>query len=233
MHEIHIRKGKLYFGGVLAMNDGTKNEMMQRIEKAALQLFTHQGFDGTSIREIATAAKCNVANISYYFDSKKGLLEYLMKQYFETYFSYIHVVLQDENNQTMTDLFLQLVDTILHYQFENRQLTRFVQREILLDTTLAREIMTTYFMREKYIFSSIIHEGKRTKEFQKVKDEEVLLYVGSYLSAPFIYEHYMNEVLHCSVWEKNYASKYILNFHQWFHRNLLNQVAVCKENFSV
>ena len=39
MHEIHIRKGKLYFGGVLAMNDGTKNEMMQRIEKAALQLF--------------------------------------------------------------------------------------------------------------------------------------------------------------------------------------------------
>lgn len=199
-----------------------KNEMKQRIEKAALQLFTHQGFNGTSVREIAKAAKCNIANISYYFESKKGLLEYLMQQYFETYFECMNQVLQDEQRRTMTDLFIGLVENILHYQFENQQLTRFVQREVLLDTTLAREIMTTYFMREKYIFASIIHEGKRTKEFRIVKDEEVLLYVRSYLSAPFIYAHYMNEVLHWSVWEQSYEEKYKENFYQWVNRNLLD-----------
>ena len=209
-----------------------KNEMKQRIEEAALKLFTHQGFDGTSVREIAKVAKCNIANISYYFESKKGLLEYLMKQYFETYFEYMNQVLQDESKRTMTDLFIGLVENILHYQFKNQHLTRFVQREVLLDTTLAREIMTTYFMREKYIFASIIHEGKRTKEFRKVKDEEVLLYVRSYLSAPFIYAHYMNEVLHWSVWDHSYEEKYKENFYQWVDRNLLHAKKMSQDSYT-
>ena len=40
---------------------------------AALGLFGRQGFDGTSTREIAAAAKANIASISYHFGGKDGL----------------------------------------------------------------------------------------------------------------------------------------------------------------
>lgn len=211
---------KVWLGG-MSMALAVKNEMMAKIERAALQLFTYQGYNGTSIREIASLAKCNVANISYYFQNKKGLLEYLIKKYFEGYFSCIDQVLQDENRKTMTDLFFGLVEEILYFQFQNEKLARFVQREVTLDTLLAREVMSTYFMREKYIFSSILHEGKRTKEFQEMQDAETLLFVRSYLSAPFIYSNYMQEVLHWSVQDSFYEKKYVAYFHTWAHRNLL------------
>lgn len=40
---------------------------------AALRLFGRQGYDGTSTRQIADAAKANIASIAYHFGSKDGL----------------------------------------------------------------------------------------------------------------------------------------------------------------
>lgn len=41
--------------------------------RAALKLFGRQGFDGTSTREIAAAAKANIGSIAYHFGGKDGL----------------------------------------------------------------------------------------------------------------------------------------------------------------
>lgn len=41
--------------------------------RAALQLFGRQGYDGTSTREIAAAAKANIGSIAYHFGGKEGL----------------------------------------------------------------------------------------------------------------------------------------------------------------
>lgn len=41
--------------------------------QAALKLFGQKGFDGTSTREIATAARANIGSIAYHFGGKEGL----------------------------------------------------------------------------------------------------------------------------------------------------------------
>lgn len=41
--------------------------------RAALKLFGRQGYDGTSTREIAAAAKANIGSIAYHFGGKDGL----------------------------------------------------------------------------------------------------------------------------------------------------------------
>lgn len=41
--------------------------------QAGLKLFGRQGFDGTSTREIAAAAKANIGSIAYHFGGKDGL----------------------------------------------------------------------------------------------------------------------------------------------------------------
>ena len=48
-------------------------EARNRLLDAALKLFADKGFSQTSTREIAQAAKANLASISYYFGDKEGL----------------------------------------------------------------------------------------------------------------------------------------------------------------
>ena len=54
------------------------NEKQLQIIQVAEKLFSEQGFDGTSVRQIAKEADINIAMISYYFGSKEKLLEVLM-----------------------------------------------------------------------------------------------------------------------------------------------------------
>lgn len=52
-----------------------------RIEAAALQLFTHQGFHSTRMREIAEKAEVSSGSIYTYYPSKEALYESLVKNY--------------------------------------------------------------------------------------------------------------------------------------------------------
>jgi len=44
-----------------------------RLLDAAEQLFSEQGFDATSIRDLAAATDCNIASVNYYFGGKENL----------------------------------------------------------------------------------------------------------------------------------------------------------------
>lgn len=54
------------------------HEKQIKILKVAEKLFAENGFDGTSVRQIAKEANINIAMISYYFGSKEKLLEALL-----------------------------------------------------------------------------------------------------------------------------------------------------------
>lgn len=59
------------------MNTASTHSPSEQTRKAlvlaALRLFGRQGFDGTSTREIAGAAKANIGSIAYHFGNKDGL----------------------------------------------------------------------------------------------------------------------------------------------------------------
>ncbi len=50
-------------------------ETRQRILDSALDLFREQGFEGTTMRGIATAARTSLGNVYYYFRSKEHLIQ--------------------------------------------------------------------------------------------------------------------------------------------------------------
>ncbi|WP_295812714.1 CerR family C-terminal domain-containing protein [uncultured Nitratireductor sp.] len=55
--------------GRLSSADHTRHSLVQ----AGLKLFGEKGYDGTTTREIATAANANIGSISYHFGGKDGL----------------------------------------------------------------------------------------------------------------------------------------------------------------
>jgi AcrR family transcriptional regulator len=53
--------------------DNSAGGVRDRLLDAAEQLFAEQGYDGTSIRDLAAAAGCNIASVNYYFGGKEKL----------------------------------------------------------------------------------------------------------------------------------------------------------------
>lgn len=53
----------------------------ERLLDAAEELFSERGFDGTSVRDLAGAAGCNVASINYYYGGKDKLYEEVWRRH--------------------------------------------------------------------------------------------------------------------------------------------------------
>ncbi len=54
-------------------------ETKSKIMEAARILFANQGFEGTSVREIATSADVNVASVNYHFSNKENLFAEILR----------------------------------------------------------------------------------------------------------------------------------------------------------
>jgi len=55
-------------------------EVKDRIMQVASEMFIRNGYDGTSVRDIATAADTNVAMVNYYYGSKYNLFEIIFEK---------------------------------------------------------------------------------------------------------------------------------------------------------
>ena len=62
-------------------NDGPIKSVKDRLLDAAEGLFCERGFKGTSIRDIAASAGCNIASVNYYFGSKEKLYEEVWRRH--------------------------------------------------------------------------------------------------------------------------------------------------------
>ena len=70
------------YGGELVMDRGnTKREILD----AALELFSVQGFEATSISQIASAVGIRKASLYSHFENKQAILDTLVKAVFEHY----------------------------------------------------------------------------------------------------------------------------------------------------
>ncbi|MGB0454617.1 MAG: TetR family transcriptional regulator [Bacteriovoracaceae bacterium] len=61
------------------MNRESDQGTKEKILDVSCKLFSQKGFNGTSIRDIATAADVNVASINYHFKNKQNLLIEVMR----------------------------------------------------------------------------------------------------------------------------------------------------------
>ncbi|MFC7061517.1 forespore capture DNA-binding protein RefZ [Halobacillus seohaensis] len=151
----------------------------QRVLDVSCSLFYSNGFNGTSVRDIAKKAKVNVSLIHYYFKSKQGLFESLAIRYFEPY---LEMIEQEANAKTQTDL-LQLIKGILHYKQDHYQLSCLVYRELSLNTVFAKEMLVTYLAKENHLLAQILF-NKNTKFDLTFKEKLCLLQLKGLLNVP-------------------------------------------------
>ena len=88
---------------------GKKEDLL----KAAVQLFSQQGFDGTTTAQLAGAAKVSEPVIYYHFKNKDDLFTHILTSTFSEYFSRLNKI--TDNSDTQFEKIVNLID--LHFTF--------------------------------------------------------------------------------------------------------------------
>ncbi|HEA29491.1 MAG TPA: TetR/AcrR family transcriptional regulator [Leeuwenhoekiella sp.] len=142
------------------------SEKKIQIMEVAEKLFAENGFDGTSVRQIAKAADINVAMISYYFGSKEKLLEAMLLFRISDYMS----ELQSTITPAMTPLekincFINIVITRVH---RNRRMHKIVNFEYTKDSRTIDFDKYIDQKKENYkIVEEFIKSGQQDGSFRK------------------------------------------------------------------
>ncbi len=142
----------------------------EQILEVAEALFAEHGYEGTSVRTLATKAHINVAMVSYYFGSKEKLFEALV----EYRAGGAHEKLQSLNQKQYDPItkIEKLVDIYVDRIFDNHRFHKILQREIALQQrSKMHEVITGILMRNMNEIRKMIEEGQRKKVFRKVDIE--------------------------------------------------------------
>jgi AcrR family transcriptional regulator len=66
-----------------AIASGSDKPVQERLLDAAEELFCEHGFEGTSVRDLAATAGCNIASVNYYFGGKEKLYLEVWRRHFK------------------------------------------------------------------------------------------------------------------------------------------------------
>jgi AcrR family transcriptional regulator len=118
---------------------GEGSATRRRILQIALTLMSQRGVDGTSMRDLASAAGLNVASLYHYFPSKRDLLEsVLIEQGFLPIRPVTGVDATDPDSEALT--LAQLLAEIMTSMFEVEDFVRLMVGEAMRGEATARAV---------------------------------------------------------------------------------------------
>ena len=126
------------------------NQSVQdRLLNAAEELFCEKGFEGTSIRDIAASAECNIASVNYYFGGKQQLYEQVWKRHLipmrdSRLQSIEKISFSLENKPTLEDLIKSFAESFMGSIVETQKVSN-------LNKLMAREYINKHLPAEMFL----------------------------------------------------------------------------------
>ena len=148
------------------------SEKQIHILDVAEKLIAKKGFEGTSIRDISTEAKINVAMISYYFGSKEKMMSYLyryrVQKTRESFAEFAEVIKDGKPEMQMKELVKYVVNQLFKFNYFHGFVTQELRHtEHLKDDLL--EFYTTFTSKlddviKKGVASGVFHHAPKPED---------------------------------------------------------------------
>ncbi|HXB44278.1 MAG TPA: TetR family transcriptional regulator [Puia sp.] len=140
----------------------------EHILAIAEKLFGDNGFDGTSVRDIAQHANVNLAMISYYFGSKEKLLEALLEQ--RANYTILEALNKDESLTPW-----EKIDRVVDF-YVDKIMSNLCIHNIMLQGNNSRsddikDLITKIKLKNFEQIRKILLDGQKKKFFRKVDIE--------------------------------------------------------------
>ncbi len=120
------------------------SEKQIHILNVAEELIAKKGFEGTSVRDIASKANINVAMISYYFGSKEKMMSYLyhyrVQKTREHFSEFSETIKEAKPELQMKEIIKYIVEQLFKYSFFHG----FVTQELRYNEHLKEDLMGFY-----------------------------------------------------------------------------------------
>ncbi|MFD1851869.1 forespore capture DNA-binding protein RefZ [Oceanobacillus bengalensis] len=203
------------------------NPSKEKVIKAASSLFFQKGFNGTSVRDIANKASVNISAINYYFNSKQGLLEYAVTNYYENYLSSIEDTIKQSETLTPLEKLHALILAIIHYKQSNYQLSCFIQRELSLDSVFVREITVTYLAKENFYLKKFFFDALEGRVRSDTKHYLLMQLKGMLITPYILHKEWKDQVIG-DYSHRLFVKNYTKIIQDWIQ--LINQNGIGTEN---
>jgi len=155
-------------------SDLSKSCKKVQILEAATEVFATKGFEGASIRELASAAKVNIAMINYYFGSKEKLFNDVVNYHSEYMYASLKDIVSRTGISYLEKVFM-LIDLHVDKLAKNRNYHKLIHHEIMLNQrNEVSESIQKIITQSSTLTKSIIEDGIKSGEFREVDVELTL-----------------------------------------------------------
>lgn len=138
------------------------------IINVAVELFSQNGFEGTSMRDLAGAAGVNIAMINYYFGTKEKLFETIVESRSTMFREILEEIYTDKKISALQKV-EKLIDFQVNKVLEKRHFHKVIQTEVMLNKRPdLNQSIGNIFKKNAVIIKSIIEDGYKSGEFRKV-----------------------------------------------------------------
>lgn len=134
----------------------------------ATRLFSRQGYDGTSVKELAEAAGVNISLVSYHFGGKEGLLKACLHKFGKERLEVAQKLAQFNPKQIPSReefrVKLTLIaQEVLRCHTEETDLMQLLHRTVELHPEMVREIFAETFAKSLELIAKFFEYGQKHK----------------------------------------------------------------------
>lgn len=166
-----------------------------QIIESAIELFAEKGYEGTSIRDLATKADVNVAMINYYFGSKEKLFECMVQQKA----AYTKDMLEEiVNNNELSEIekLDSIIDSYVTRLFSNRKFHRVIHHEIMLNERESlQNVIVNLLYPNSLLIKGVIETGIKKGVFKKVDSILVIATIIGTINQVLLSKKFCNKLL--------------------------------------
>lgn len=143
----------------------------EKIIETATELFSRNGFENTSVRDIAGGAGVNVAMINYYFGSKEKLLKTILEKRF-AYLRDLFTELVSNSQMSPMQKIERITDLLVERKFSNRLFHRMLHRELsVTDRPKLKNAVSDLLLKNIHPVKQILEAGIADGAFKPVDVE--------------------------------------------------------------
>lgn len=196
------------------------NEKGVAIVDVAERLFAKDGFEATSVRDIAKEADVNVAMISYYFGSKKNLLTAIVARHANRIRILLEALVANEKLSNWEKV-ESLIESFVNKYFLQEDFHKIVAREQLRnEASELRNMLFEMKKKNQQVVQRLISDGQKAGDFKKNVDIPMLMCtmigtVNHLMSVQHFYKD-INNLQHLSEEDIQKNLKKKLNLHLKF-----------------
>lgn len=166
--------------------DLTKSCKRTQILDIATEVFASKGFEGASIRELASAANVNIAMINYYFGSKEKLFNDVINYHSEYMYTNLKEIVNRTDISYLEKVYC-LIDLHVDKLIKNRNFHKLIHHEIMLNQrNEVSESIQKIIKKSSSLTKTIIEDGIKNGEFRNVDVELTLSCIYGTINQMFL-----------------------------------------------